>query len=601
MIPSLLTALLCLPSSCHAGGGPENLLLVVNADSPDSVAVANEYVSLRKVPATNVVTLRGLPAGPTIKLAEFKERILRPVLDAAKQRGLAGQIDYLVYSAGFPYAVDVSEDMAGKQFPRFITQPAALTGVTYFSELVLAGKSDYLSVDANWYARRLKQEKPAVAWSDSDKALQAKLHDLLRQFQDARKKATEAKTPLAPEALRLLDDAAAILQALVANHPASPDLLYDLACVLALQGKADDAVATLTAAYNAGWWSAALTEREPDLVSVRDRADFKALLEKMRQTIVETEPAQPFHSTTLWDRSGQPTASGEGRHYLLSAMLAYVGEKANTLPEALQCLRTSAAADGTHPPGTIYYMVSTDWARTGTRQWAFHSAAEALSKLGVKAEVLPGVLPPQKPDVAGAMIGIAGFAWKDCGSTILPGAFCDHLTSFGGVMAGNTGQTPLSEFIRYGAAGACGTVTEPYAIPGKFPTAFVHVYYASGCSLAEAFYQSVRGPYQQLLVGDPLCQPWAKIPVVTLKGLSPGETLKRARRLTPTATGPEPITRFELFVDGVRQRACAPKQTLTLDPTPLAQGDHEARVVAIAGPLETQGRVIVPFRVGGGR
>jgi hypothetical protein len=49
--------LLILPSLALAGGGPENVALVVNADSPDSVAVAGEYVRLRQIPALNVISL----------------------------------------------------------------------------------------------------------------------------------------------------------------------------------------------------------------------------------------------------------------------------------------------------------------------------------------------------------------------------------------------------------------------------------------------------------------------------------------------------------------------------------------------------------------
>ena len=40
----------------------------------------------------------------------------------------------------------------------------------------------------------------------------------------------------------------------------------------------------------------------------------------------------------------------------------------------------------------------------------------------------------------------------------------------------------------------------------------IQVHYARGCSLAEAFYQSVYAPYQLMIVGDPLCRPWANIP-----------------------------------------------------------------------------------------
>ena len=60
------------------------------------------------------------------------------------------------------------------------------------------------------------------------------------------------------------------------------------------------------------------------------------------------------------------------------------------------------------------------------------------------------------------------------------------------------------EFLRHGAAGSSGTVTEPYAIQAKFPTPFIQTVYAHGYTLGEAFYQSVSGPYQLLIVGDAL-------------------------------------------------------------------------------------------------
>jgi len=578
-----------LPGLVYADLGPENCVLVVNADNPDSVTVAHQYTDLRKLPPCNVIELSGLPAKPVITVAEFRALVLQPVLDTIRRRGLEPQIDAILYSCGFPYAVDVREDMAGKQFPRVITQPASLTGLTYLADLVLAKDTAYLSLDANWYTRPLKRQQPPVAYSPLEEPLAVRLQVLLEQYQAARRKAEQEKAQLSPESAQWLAEATKILQTLIANHQASPELLYDLSCVLALQGKSDDAMATLTEAYRAGWWNALLTERDPDLKALREREDFKALIAEMRKIIVESEPPVPFHRATSWAADGKPAAT-DGRRYYLSAMLGYIGEKANTLEEVQRCLSVSATADGTRPAGTVYCMTSTDWARTGPRQWAFNSVVEALAKLGVKGEVLSGVLPPGKPDVAGAVAGLAGFKWLDSGSKILPGAFCDHLTSFAGVMTG-TGQTMLSEWIRYGAAGASGTVTEPYALPAKFPSAFLHVYYASGCSLAEAFYQSLKGPYQQLLVGDPLCRPWARIPEVKVKGLKPGETIKKPRKLSASVTGGEKPVRTELYVNGVLQ------QTLTLDPKALAAGQHEARVVALVGPLETRGEAVVPFRV----
>ena len=94
---------------------------------------------------------------------------------------------------------------------------------------------------------------------------------------------------------------------------------------------------------------------------------------------------------------------------------------------------------------------------------------KVLADLGVAAEIVDGVMPMHKNNVQGAMLGAAGFDWKASGSTILPGAICEHFTSYGGIMSSKSEQTPLSEFLRYGAAGASGTVTEPFALPQNSP------------------------------------------------------------------------------------------------------------------------------------
>lgn len=589
-------ALCLLVAGAALATGPQNAAVVVNADNPDSVALAQEYAGLRGIPASHVIALSGVPATPKITVAQFRDLILRPLLRLLEERGLRRQTDCVIYSCGFPFAVDVSADMAGRKFARIITQPASLTGLTYLYELVLAADTDYLAVDSNRYFRRLKQQAPPPTFSTAEQDLQVRLEGLLRQVQRAQREAAEKKAPPAPEVAGWIDQAAAILQTLTASHR-SPDLLYDLACLLALQHRTEEAMAALTAAYEAGWWNATLTARDSDLTALRERPDFKALLQRMGEVVVESEPPLGFRGEALWSPEGQPEATAGGRHYLLSAMLGYVGGPANTLAEVRECLRRARSADGTCPAGTVYYMVSTDWARTGPRQPVFASAAAALARLGVRAEVLPGVLPQGKPDVAGAMIGSAGFRWPDSGSTILPGAFCDHLTSFGGVMTG-AGQTLLSEFIRYGAAGACGTVTEPYATPVKFPTPFLHVYYAAGCSLAEAFYLSVSAPYQQLLVGDPLCRPWAKPPAVTLQGLREGETVAQSRWLSAAAAAVAEPVRYELYVDGVRRHTCDARGRLRLDLAGLAAGEHEATVVCSQGLLAVPGSVTLSFRVG---
>jgi len=307
----------------------------------------------------------------------------------------------------------------------------------------------------------------------------------------------------------------------------------------------------------------------------------------------EKEPGRShgFRSWYGWNPPGKLLEAG-GRSYLLSTMLAVTSGRGNTIDQAIAYLRRSARSDGGRPRGTIYY-VRNGTPRSRPRDALFPQAVSELKGLGVHAEILQGSIVKNKPDVMGAMIGTPNFDWKASGSKILPGAICENLTSYGGDMRKNASQTPLTEFLRYGAAGSSGTVIEPFSIRAKFPLPTIHVHYARGCTLAEAFYQSVSGPYQLLIVGDPLCRPWAVIPRVTVDGIREGATVAGVLRLRPAATtrGTFPVDRFELFVNGRRRARCRAGESLSLDTRNHPDGYLEVTVVAIeSSPIETQGR-----------
>jgi len=586
-------AVTAVPSG--AGIGAENVLVVANGADPVSVTIAREYAALRRVPACNLVLLRDVPTGDTVSLTDFRARILGPVLAEMRARRLTRQIACVAYSSGFPYAVDVSAAMAGRSFPRYITQPASLTGLTYLHEMLDEREPVYLAMNANRYYRGIAPRQGARGegrgqWSQADARLRTDLDAVLARLQPVLQ-----QSPRPASVQEDLGRALDMAKRLADRHADDPNLTYDLACLYALAGQADGAVRALRMAVRGGWINAAHTERDPDLASLRDRKDYRDLLAQMRATPVRIAEPRPIRPGLRWGADGEPTTSAAGSRYLPACMLAYVGAAANSADEALACLRRSAGADFRRPRGTVYFMASNDVARTGPRQWAFPPARAALARLGVRAEVLQGMLPPKKDDVAGAVVGTASFSWPSCGSRIIPGAFCDHLTSLAGVMRGG-GQTLLSEWLRHGAAGSSGTVTEPYNIAAKFPSAFLHVFYAHGCTLAEAFYQSVAGPYQQLLVGDPLCAPWARPITVSVTGLRPGSTVTRPVRLKVKVSGAQPIVRVETYVDGVLAGVAMPGKPVTLNPAGLGPGMHELRVVGVAGPLEWRGRAVVSFR-----
>ena len=117
--------------SVQAGGGPENVLLVVNPRRSDSLTVANHYVSLRQIPPSNILYLDWDGSVETITVETFRTRFLEPIFAEIDRRRLQRQIDYIVYSTGYPYAVDFSADE--KERTDHGGTRGSLTGLTYLS------------------------------------------------------------------------------------------------------------------------------------------------------------------------------------------------------------------------------------------------------------------------------------------------------------------------------------------------------------------------------------------------------------------------------------------------------------------------------------
>jgi hypothetical protein len=466
----LAVSLVCLSSSAvRAGGGPENVLLVVNANSWASNTIANHYAEWRQIPSNNIVYVNWRFADEPLSVADFRKLLLGPVMQRSKQMQIEEQIDYLVYSSDFPTEIDITADMEAANAPPELARSGSLTGMTYLWNQSLFGDPRYVVPAANTYAR--------------------------------------------------------------------------------------------------------------------ERVNSKV--------IARTSGFRHWYG---WGAAGELQEAGGG-HYLLSVMLGVTHGRGNSVRESLRALNAAARSDGTRPAGTMYFVQNSD-ARSRARDDRYTLAVRGLQQLSVKSSVLRGALPREKDDVQGVLMGIRQFDWAGSKSTIKPGAICDNLTDLGGVFRMGTGQTPLTEFVRFGAAGSSGAVAAPYDVFGQFPSPLVQVHYARGCTLAEAYYQSIPSPFQTLIVGDPLCRPWARIPKVTVDGVTAGSTVTGPIELTPRVTGVNGGTpdRFQFFVDGSRLGYGRTGDSFALDTAVLPDGYHELRVVAIENStIETQGRAIIPI------
>lgn len=104
--------------------------------------------------------------------------------------------------------------------------------------------------------------------------------------------------------------------------------------------------------------------------------------------------------------------------------------------------------------------------------------------------------------------------------TFLPGAIGDHLTSHGGIItsSGKDSQMNANAWLKAGATGSFGTVSEPCNHWQKFPNPQVLLsHYLAGETLIEAYWKSVLWPAQGLFVGEPLAAPYKQNSLAPLR------------------------------------------------------------------------------------
>ncbi len=100
----ILLMVAALPWLVRAGGGPHNVLVIVNDHSPESLEIGQYYQELRGLPERHIVHVQ-VATNYTTDLATFTNQVVNPVRDYLASSGLSNQIDCLVLTLGMPYRV----------------------------------------------------------------------------------------------------------------------------------------------------------------------------------------------------------------------------------------------------------------------------------------------------------------------------------------------------------------------------------------------------------------------------------------------------------------------------------------------------------------
>lgn len=586
---AIVVILLTAICNCCSANGPENSVVVVNAESATSKLVANFYIDKRKIPAQNVIYLSGIPNQETITLKDFQQKILIPVLTFANEKKLSDHLDCVIYSSDFPTIIDakrlrskpLNNGNSQRASNKILNPQISINSATYFFQKTLANDPGFLSLRANNYMRAEGIKLLGNPFLGEDSRLFTKALSNTRNDK--------------------FDEAIEIWKQLAEKHPLQLAVLYWMARTYAWHEDADKAAEWLARSTTAGWCYRDYTKSDTAFQKIMDDKKFRAVVDLIPDLPFRHGPTVGFRSAFSWGLNGMVNSTqDQGERYLLSTVLAVNRNRGNSEKETLDYLQTSIAADGTQPRGTFYFTKTGD-VRTKTRFKGIDETIEELQKMGHRCEIETNRTPLGRDDIIGCSIGAPRFNWKNAKNRIMPGAICENLTSYGGRFMPTNRQTPLSHFLRYGAAGSSGTVIEPYAIQAKFPHPRIHVHYARGCTLAESFYQSVAGPFQLLIVGDPLCKPWAKIPKVTLKGdiLSAGSVSGKMNFELGASSKPTVLV-IEMYLNGrLARRIPRPGfGNIIVDTTTVPDGYHEFRFVGVAsGTVGTRGRVIAPVMV----
>ena len=560
--------LLLLVGTNQARGGltAENVVVVVNGDSHDSRTIANHYVALRNIPASNVVVLENVPDGLVVGLEAFRDRILRPVLKQIETRKIAGQTSAIVYSAGFPTSVDISphvDRMDDENIQQYQRPKASITGLTFFYRFVLSDDPNYLNWYSNLYARGKFARHFANPFSGEKK----------QRFESAATAFDEGK-PL---------EAAEQFSPLFEQYPTLSPLAVRVAEAYAKADDLEQAETWLLKAIAAGWFSGTYVKDSEALAPLLEDDRVAKLVDTLSDAPISLQGPVGFSGSLGWTQSGNPVKHDQGGiHYMLSCMLAVVHDRGSTVDQAIRVLERSSEADHTHPEATFGFAKTGD-VRSKTRFPGFADALVWLTSRGHQTEVFTSSLPGKLNDYVGLMLGTAsmdlvGKPWR-----LVPGAIAESLTSHGGNFS-NRSQTKLTELLHAGAAMSSGTVTEPYSLQFKFPLPIMHGYYGEGTSALEAFYLSVTCPYQLLIVGDPLCQPFARPPGEMVRIRLDGEQGNRVkiRREALNLSLPQSPTRgIEIFLEDKLIRSYPPKETIEMKLPEELSGAVNVRVVLV--------------------
>ncbi|MFG0285208.1 MAG: TIGR03790 family protein [Phycisphaerales bacterium JB039] len=124
-----------IASAALAGGGPDNVLLIIDPSDPDSLHIGNAYAEARGLPEGNVLYLR--PWADNHQ--DFADQNLEALFGELAQRKIAGRIDYILVAPTDQYRLSASSTIVDSCSPVTRFSVSSCYTMAFVAEEVLGG------------------------------------------------------------------------------------------------------------------------------------------------------------------------------------------------------------------------------------------------------------------------------------------------------------------------------------------------------------------------------------------------------------------------------------------------------------------------------
>ena len=537
------------PAGAAGPLGPQDLLLVFNASEADSRSLAEYYATARGVPAERLCGLELGPARDDIARPHFERRILVPIREFIESRGLRDQVRCLVTFYGVPIRAGAVVLTPAQRMARAETRRRIEDGLRQLREAT--AELDGLATgtrpaDAPATAPATAESPESFGPEDFPALLNAYAQARRRlgertggQF-DAQTESGQLRTLVVltqrvegvAGVLRMFLPSGAAAEAMLArNRQAAEALLAADVRIREImpRGPEDERHAEaldLLLKFHGliGWLKGLLA----DETWFRTEETEAAVDSELALLWWGEYPRYRWIPNPLRGRASGETAPAEGSEDRPEPLMTARLDASR--PEVVRAMIDRALEAERRPSSGHVYIDARGLAPGpgyGTYDQNLRDLARLLqdhTRLPVRLDDRPEVFPPGScPD---ALLYCGWYSLREYvpALTFVPGAVGYHIASLEAVSLRRPGERGwCRNLLEDGITATLGPVAEPYLDSFPLPTEFFGLLLTGRYPLAECYARSVPSwSWMQMLLGDPLFNPFARRPV--LPDLSPTGT-----------------------------------------------------------------------------